>query len=51
MESEVYDLDGHRLAVNHLRGLPGQEAMRIRNNIPNWFNYPNNFTIVGDRIL
>ena len=51
VESEVYDLDGHRLAVNHLRGLPGQEAMRIRNNIPNWFNYPNNFTIIGDRIL
>ena len=51
VESEVYDLDGHRLAVNRLRGLPGQAAMRVRNNIPNWYNFPNNFTIAGDRIL
>ena len=48
---EVYDLAGHRLAVNCLRGLAGQAAMRRRNNIPNWFSYPNNFAVSGDRIL
>ena len=48
---EVYDLEGGRLAVNKLRGLSGKSAMRIRNGIPNWYSYANNFTIVGDRIL
>lgn len=48
---EVYDLEGRRLAVNRLRGLSGQSAMRIRNGIPNWYSYANNFTIIGDRII
>jgi HEAT repeat protein len=48
---QVFDMDGHYLASNRLRGLSGREAMRVRCNIPNWFNYPNNFTIVGDRIV
>jgi hypothetical protein len=48
---QVFDLDGHYLASNRLRGLPGQAEFRNRNNIPNWYSYANNFTVAGDVIL
>ncbi len=48
---QVFDLDGHYLASNRLRSLAGKAQFRIRNNIPNWCNYANNFTVAGDVIL